>query len=126
MLDRLKSRARVIKTDVRALYRASRDPRLPWYVKMLAIAVAAYAVSPIDLIPDFIPVLGYLDDVLLVPLGIIVVIRLIPPEIMTEHRSASECAPDQPVNRAVVIVIVTIWAVSLALIGWFAYQQFAG
>jgi uncharacterized membrane protein YkvA (DUF1232 family) len=83
---RLKDWSRVIKRDVHALYLASRDPRVPWYAKALVIVVTGYALSPIDLIPDFVPVLGYLDDVILVPLGILLVIRLIPPEIMAEHR----------------------------------------
>jgi uncharacterized membrane protein YkvA (DUF1232 family) len=78
MKDRLRDWARVIKRDVRALYLASRDPRVPWYAKALAIVVAGYALSPIDLIPDFVPVLGYLDDVMLVPPGVLLVIRMIP------------------------------------------------
>src|SRR4029078_6705139 len=75
------------KRDAHALYLAARDPRVPWYAKAIAIAVAAYALSPIDLIPDFVPVLGYLDDVIIVPAGIALVIRLIPPPIMAEHRA---------------------------------------
>jgi len=75
LADRLRSWARVIKRDVHALYLASRDPRVPWYAKALAVAVAGYALSPIDLIPDFIPILGYLDDVVLLPLGMLLVIR---------------------------------------------------
>ena len=86
--------ARTLTRDVHALYLAGRDPRVPWYAKALAIAVAGYALSPIDLIPDFIPLLGYLDDLILVPAGILLVIRLIPPDIMAEHR-----------NRAVAIRI---------------------
>ena len=78
MTDRLKDWARVIKRDVHALYLASRDPRVPWYVKALAIVIAGYALSPIDLIPDFVPLVGYLDDAILLPLGICLVIRLIP------------------------------------------------
>jgi uncharacterized membrane protein YkvA (DUF1232 family) len=86
MTDRRKEWARTIKRGAHALYLASRDPRVPWYAKPLAIVIAGYALSPIDLIPDFIPVLGYLDDVILLPLGIVLAIRLIPPEIMTQHR----------------------------------------
>ena len=78
MPNRLEDWARTIKRDVHALYLASRDPRVPWYAKALGVAVAAYALSPIDLIPDFIPVLGYLDDLIIVPLGIFAVIRMIP------------------------------------------------
>jgi uncharacterized membrane protein YkvA (DUF1232 family) len=88
----LRSWARVIKRDVHALYLASRDPRVPWYAKVVAVLVVSYALSPIDLIPDFIPVLGYLDDVILVPLGVLLVIRLIPPDILAEHRSLAATA----------------------------------
>ena len=85
----LKRWAKAIRRDVHAIYLASRDPRVPWYAKTLAIAVAAYALSPIDLIPDFIPVLGYLDDLIIVPLGILLVVKLVPPEIMRGHRAVA-------------------------------------
>ena len=86
MFATLKTWAKALKRDVVALWIAARDPRVPWYAKVLAGAVAAYALSPIDLIPDFIPVLGYLDDVLIVPAGIWLVVRLIPPPLMAEFR----------------------------------------
>lgn len=86
MFPRLKHWARAIKRDVVALWLAARDPRVPWYAKAVAGMVAAYALSPIDLIPDFIPVLGYLDDLLIVPLGILVAVELIPEPVMTELR----------------------------------------
>src|SRR5690349_24460105 len=105
MADRLKDWARIIKRDIHALYLASRDPRVPWYAKALALVVAGYALSPIDLIPDFIPVVGYLDDVILVPLGVMLVIRLIPPEIMAEHRALAAAAQNRPVSRTAAIVI---------------------
>lgn len=81
--------ARTMSRDVHALYLAAGDPRVPWYAKVLAIAVAAYALSPIDLIPDFIPIIGYLDDLVIVPAGIVLAVKLIPPELMTEFRSAA-------------------------------------
>ena len=92
MPDRLTQWARSIKGDVIAIYLAARDPRVPWYAKALALCVAGYALSPIDLIPDFVPVLGYLDDVLIVPLGILAVVKLVPPEVMAEHRAAAAAA----------------------------------
>ncbi|MEP9389976.1 YkvA family protein [Mesorhizobium sp. KR9-304] len=92
MLDRLKRWARTIKRDVHAVYLAARDPRTPWYAKALALCIAGYALSPIDLIPDFIPVLGYLDDAIIVPLGILAVVKMIPPELMAEHRAAAALA----------------------------------
>ena len=104
---RLREWAREIKRDVHALYLAGRDPRVPWYAKALAAVVAGYALSPIDLIPDFIPVVGYLDDVILVPLGIALVIRLIPPEVMAEHRAVAAAAQDRPVSRVAAIVVIS-------------------
>ena len=95
MLETLRRWARTVKRDVVALSLAARDPRVPWYARALAVAVIGYALSPIDLIPDFIPVLGYLDDVVIVPAGILLTIRCIPPELMNEFRAAAS----QPVAR---------------------------
>jgi uncharacterized membrane protein YkvA (DUF1232 family) len=122
MAGKLKDWAHVIKRDVHALYLASRDPRVPWYAKVLAVAVAGYALSPIDLIPDFIPVLGYLDDVIIVPLGIMLVVRLIPSEIMAEHRQLARAAQERPISRVAALVIVSIWIASISLLGWLAYR----
>src|SRR3954454_10425671 len=105
MADRLKEWARGVKRDAHAIYLAARDPRTPWYAKALALCVAGYAFSPIDLIPDFIPVIGYLDDALIVPLGILAVVKLVPPHIMAEHRAAAERAAESPVSRAAAVAI---------------------
>jgi uncharacterized membrane protein YkvA (DUF1232 family) len=121
MLDRLKRWAQVIRRDTHALWLASRDPRVPWYAKALAVAIAAYALSPIDLIPDFVPVLGYLDDAIILPLAIILVVRLIPPEVMAEHRAAAVSARGRPRSRAAAAVIAAIWVVLVAAAGWLAY-----
>lgn len=110
--------ARTLKRDATAVYLAARDPRTPWYVKALALAVTAYALSPIDLIPDFIPVLGYVDDLLIVPLGIALVIRLIPTDVMDEHRTLAAVTQERPVSRAAAIVIVLLWLASAILFGW--------
>ena len=104
-----------------AIYFAARDPRTPWYAKALALCVAGYALSPIDLIPDFVPVLGYLDDLVIVPLGILAVVRLIPPEVMTENRAAAALCSERPVSRIAGTAIALSWAASIALIGWVAY-----
>lgn len=101
--------ARAVKRDVHAVWLAARDPRTPWFAKALALIVAAYALSPIDLIPDFIPLLGYLDDLLIVPLGILLVVRLIPPEVMKEHRQAAAQAAERPVSRWAAGVIIAVW-----------------
>lgn len=122
MAGTLKDWARAIKRDVHALYLAGLDPRVPWYAKALAIAVAGYALSPIDLIPDFIPVLGLLDDIIIVPLGIMLVVWLIPPQIMAEHRAAATAAQEAPVSRTAAAVIVSIWLAGAGLVGWLAWR----
>jgi len=124
VLARLKVWARTIKQDVHAIYLASRDPRVPWQAKALAICVAAYALSPIDLIPDFIPVLGYLDDLIIVPLGVLLVVRMIPPEIMAEHRGAALLAQQKPQSTAAAVVIVAIWIAAAAFCAWLTYKWF--
>jgi len=110
-----KQRARQLKTDAYALYLACRDPRVPWYVKLLAGCVVAYAFSPIDLIPDFVPVLGYLDDLVLVPLGVALVIKLIPVSIMEECRIEAKVAIDRPTNWAAAVVVIAMWLLIAAL-----------
>src|SRR5215475_2455508 len=115
--------ARTIKRDAHALYLAARDPRVPWYAKALAIGVATYALSPIDLIPDFIPVLGYVDDLIIVPAGIALVIRLIPPDIMAQHREMAIAAQDRPVSRVAAAAIVTIWIAAIGLTAWIVMRH---
>ena len=121
-LARLRDWARAIKRDVHAVYLASRDPRVPWPAKVLAICIAAYALSPIDLIPDFIPVLGYLDDAILLPLGILLVVRMIPPDIMAEHRAAAQIAQARPQSLAGALAIIAIWIALSAGAGWLTYR----
>lgn len=117
--DRLRRWARGLKRDVHALWLAARDPRTPWLAKALALFVAAYALSPIDLIPDFIPVLGYLDDLIIVPLGIWLVIRLIPAELMQEHRETASQLATRPASRTAAVVVVLIWvAAGAGLTAW--------
>jgi uncharacterized membrane protein YkvA (DUF1232 family) len=124
MLERIKQWARTIKRDVIALWIAARDPRVPWYAKALAAAIAAYALSPIDLIPDFIPVLGYLDELVILPVGILLVVRLIPAPLMAEFRvQASEIA--QPRSTVAAVIIVTIWVAAAALAGWWLWRSLA-
>src|SRR3712207_985115 len=96
LIDRLRMWARSLKLDVVALYYAARDPRVPWYAKAVAAMIAAYALSPIDLIPDFIPLLGQLDELVVLPLGILLAVKLIPPEIMAEYRAAALASESNP------------------------------
>ncbi len=125
MLKRLRRWSQIIKRDIHAIYLASRDPRVPWYAKALAMLVAGYALSPIDLIPDFIPVLGHVDDLVIVPLGILAVVKLIPPEVMDAHRAAAVTLQDKPVSRTAALLIGCIWVGSIGLCGWLAYRSFA-
>jgi uncharacterized membrane protein YkvA (DUF1232 family) len=118
---RLKNWMRALRRDAHAIRLAARDPRVPWAVKLLAIAVAGYALSPIDLIPDFIPVLGLLDDLIIVPLGIWLVIALIPEDVMREHRAVANAAAQRPVSRAAAIIIVALWISGAALLGGVAF-----
>jgi uncharacterized membrane protein YkvA (DUF1232 family) len=111
-----KQRARQLKRETYALYLAYRDPRVPWYGKLLAACVISYAFSPIDLIPDFIPVVGYLDDLVLVPLGVALSLKLIPPQVMAECRTRAAAAEGEPTNWIAATVIVAIW-IGLAALG---------
>ena len=120
----LEHRERSIRREILAIYLAARDPRTPWYAKALAGCVAAYALSPIDLIPDFIPVLGYLDDAVIVPLGILAVVKLIPAEIMADNRAAATRAAARPVSRAAAVAIALIWTAAIALTGWMTWSIF--
>jgi uncharacterized membrane protein YkvA (DUF1232 family) len=119
-LQRTSEWARVVKRDVLMVYLVARDSRVPWPVKMLAAALAAYALSPIDLIPDFVPVVGYLDDVVIVPLGILAVVKLVPAEILAELREdAARRLAARPRSWAGAAVIVVLWLVLLAIVvGW--------
>jgi uncharacterized membrane protein YkvA (DUF1232 family) len=116
-VERWRQVGRNLKKETYALYLAARDPRVPWYAKLLAICVVGYAFSPIDLIPDFIPVLGYLDDLVLVPLGIALVLKMIPGEVMAECREKAHAvmAQGKPTNWVAAAVIVSIWLLLASL-----------
>ena len=116
-LEQLRRWARSIKAEAFALYLAARDPRTPWYAKVAVAAVAAYALSPIDLIPDFIPVLGYLDDLLIVPAGIYLALRLIPPHVLAWGREQALRVPERPKSYWAAGAIVLVW-VALAYGAW--------
>ena len=107
-----------LAVEAHAAWLAARDPRVPWLARVLAIAVAAYALSPIDLIPDFIPILGWLDDLLIVPHGLSVVRRLIPDPLWTELHAAADAASERPSSRAGLAFILLLWAMLLYLVYW--------
>ena len=117
MAGRLRDWARALGRDVAALWLAARDPRTPLAAKLVAGAVAAYALSPIDLIPDFVPVLGLLDDLLIVPAGIWLALRLIPPPLMAEFRRRA-AASARPVSRGGAAAVVSLWLALLAAAAW--------
>ena len=112
-----KQRVRQLKMETYAIYLAYRDPRVPWYARLFAACVVGYAFSPIDLIPDFIPVLGYLDDLVLVPVGIVLALRMIPPAVMAECREKAQEVMEQgkPVNRAAAVAVIATWLLLAAL-----------
>ena len=113
MLDQLKARARELKREAYAIYIAARDPRTPWYVKGLIFFVVAHTFSPIDLIPDFIPILGYLDDLIITPGGIWLAVRLIPPEVMAEARAAAATrGMDARLGKVGALIIISVWIVA--------------
>jgi uncharacterized membrane protein YkvA (DUF1232 family) len=119
-MENFKKSLRALKNQLAALYLAYRDPRTPWYAKVAAILVLAYALSPIDLIPDFIPVLGYLDDMVILPLGIFIAIKLIPAEIMASAQEKTASSDQALPIRNVwgILIIVSLWLVGLGLVGW--------
>jgi uncharacterized membrane protein YkvA (DUF1232 family) len=118
MLERAKRWARAIRRDVHTVWLAPRHLATPWHARALAILVAAYALSPIDLIPDFVPVLGYLDDLVIVPLGLLIVMRLIPAAVLAECRAAAEAAEHRPRSLAGAAVIVALWLAAAVLLLW--------
>lgn len=117
MLQRWKSWARHLKKETHALYHAYRDPRVPWYAKLLAIFVVAHTLSPIDLIPDFIPVLGYLDDLIITPLGLALLLKMIPEEVMVEARRKAQISMDaKDPSRLGLIIVLAVWVLAVLLV----------
>jgi uncharacterized membrane protein YkvA (DUF1232 family) len=106
-----------LRVNAHAVWLAARDPRVPWTARALALLIAAYALSPIDLIPDFIPVIGLLDDAILIPAGLWLVARLVPDKLMAEHRATAEAAASRPVSWAGIMLVLVGWAM-LILIIW--------
>ena len=118
--ERVRQWARAVKRDVHALYLAARDPRVPWYAKLAAVAVVAYALSPIDLVPDFIPILGYLDDAVIVPAGIFLAVKLVPPHLMREFRAAAvDGEGERALGKRGAAIVVVLWiAAAVVAVIW--------
>src|SRR5215471_11941416 len=114
LLESLRRTARALKQDTLALYLAVRDPRTPWYAKAVAAAVVAYAFSPFDLIPDFIPVIGYLDDLIVVPLGITLALKLVPTQVIADCRARASAAAGRPTSRLGAAFMVAVWLLAAA------------
>jgi uncharacterized membrane protein YkvA (DUF1232 family) len=127
-IEQWKQRASQLKIEVYALYLVYRDPRLPWYARVFAACVVGYAFSPIDLIPDPIPILGYVDDLVLIPLGVKVALSMIPAEVMTESRAKAQevIRQGKPVNRIAAAIILAIWLILAALVIAFMLRLFKG
>ena len=123
-MGKLRDRAHRLQAETFALWFAARDERTPWYAKLFVAAVVAYAVSPIDLIPDFVPVLGLLDDLLLIPLGVALALRMIPAEVMATARDRAEdaLAGPRPGGRVAAGIIVALWVAAAALLAWWAVR----
>ena len=124
MIERWKQKAKNLKKEVYALYLAYKDPRVPWYARVIAIIVVGYAFSPIDLIPDPIPVLGYLDDLILIPLGIALVIKLVPVDVLNECRekAGQRFIESKPKNWIAACVIILIWIFLFVVVGYYCVQ----
>lgn len=123
MFENARKWAKSIKSDVVVLFIAARDPRTPLLAKLISLAVVGYALSPIDLIPDFIPVIGYLDDVIIVPLGILLAVRLIPAPLMSEFRLLADEHERLPKSQTGAIVVICLWLIGAVAIGWWAYHR---
>ena len=122
-MERLRGWARLAKREVVVVVLAAKDPRTPFWPRAIALCTAAYALSPIDLIPDFIPVLGLLDDLILLPAGIVLVVRLLPPALLTDLRREAEAVGRLPGSRAGAVFVLTMWALLALALGWLLWSR---
>ncbi len=124
-MSKLSKWARELKEQTLVVYFAARDPRTPWIARLLALGIAAYALSPIDLIPDFIPVLGYLDDLIIVPLGLMLVLRLLPEEVVASSRLKAMEVATRPTSRTMAAVIAAVWIIAISAVALWVWQSVA-
>jgi uncharacterized membrane protein YkvA (DUF1232 family) len=119
----LKAIAHNIRVDTHAVWLCARDPQVPLAVRLFGLAIAAYALSPIDLIPDFIPLLGLVDDAILIPLGVWLFLKMVPEDVFARHKAEAEIASHRPVSRTGAVIIIAIWVTLAALL---ALELYAG
>lgn len=119
----IRNRAKRLKHQTMVAYYAARNPRTPWFVRLLALAVTAYALSPIDLIPDFIPILGYLDDLIIVPPGLALVVHLMPADVAASAREQALAAAVRPTSRIMAVAVAILWALTLDGLGWWLFRS---
>lgn len=123
-MERLEGVARAAKRDGIALYLAAKDPRVPWIVKAFAVLAAAYVLSPIDLIPDFIPVIGFLDELILLPIVVGIIVRFVDPDVMAELRSEAGKIAERPRSRLGAALIIVVWVLAAGLVAWLLWSNF--
>jgi uncharacterized membrane protein YkvA (DUF1232 family) len=123
-MKRLEGVARAAKRDGIALYLAAKDPRVPWIVKAFAVLAAAYVLSPIDLIPDFIPVIGFLDELILLPIVVGIIVRFVDPDVMAELRSEAGKIAERPRSRLGAALIIVVWVLAAGLVAWLLWSNF--
>ena len=114
-----------IRIDAHAMWLAARDPRTPWHARAFGLLVASYALSPIDLIPDFIPILGVVDDAIIIPAGIWLFLKMLPPDLFEEHRAAAAAAAERPRSKGGLLIVLLIWLAAAALVWWLLSWNYA-
>ncbi|RUT30499.1 DUF1232 domain-containing protein [Paenibacillus zeisoli] len=125
MIQKLKQTTKRLKSNLIVLYLSYRDPRVKWYAKLFTLCVVAYAFSPIDLIPDFIPILGYVDDLIIVPLGIVLALKMIPGEVIEENKVKAQEIQGKPKNWLTAALFIVVWILLAIWIAWYVYKKFS-
>ncbi|MDO7907521.1 YkvA family protein [Paenibacillus sp. JX-17] len=124
ILHKLKQTAKLLKSNLIVLYLSYRDPRVKWYAKLFTLCVVAYAFSPIDLIPDFIPILGYIDDLIIVPLGIVLALKMIPGDVIGENKAKAQEIQGKPKSWVTAALFIIVWILLAIWIATYIYKKF--